>query len=1385
MRKKTGLSIVVVSQNTEDFIPGLLAIVSEIKNQHPVECIIIDNCKSQEITPVIDEYCKKIFIRYIVSTQQKQLPEQLDFWAKKAKHPFLLLLYHPIAITAEVLCQALDRLSSTTDAGAVVLSNGHVDLLDGFILVDRLLFQTLDGMGKPKPGANLAMEFSRRLTERLAKPCITLEVDHPSRPGSIQDVVQAPEKPKELAPITAKVNVSKNNNIQPLLEDHKILLDFLVFLNEKNSDLSAVTEEILYGMQYPDVKSAVSRGEFSSCKSHFERYGKNEGRLYYLPSILKKFTKIYSKVKNSIVIEENLEEAGYDSGKFNIIPFYVSDTIEEHALHCVKYKSICVHAHLFYQDMLPIIIDKLKNIPLPFDIFVSVPKEVDNIGIANRLRHELDLAKNIVVETVTNKGRDVAPFIVQFGKRILTYDYVLHIHTKQSLHNTTLKSWGMDIFDLLLGSKVAVSQILVLLHDRAKIVYPAEQNVYLKNPTGWDGNYTLARDLLDRFTNIDINEFPAVEFAEGSMIWARTSALAEFLSLPLTWDDFPEEPIPADGTLAHALERLLFVLSFDTPGDYFKLCKRDSINDFRFYEEQQDYSQSLVHTDIKVLAYYLPQFHPIPENDAWHGKGFTEWTKVKSATPLFAGHYQQHIPHSDIGYYLLDNPDILRKQADMMRKSGVHGLIFYHYWFTGKLILEEPATMLLQNPDIDIPFCFCWANENWTKCWDGNEKDILLEQKYSDEDAAMFIEYLIQFFKDPRYMKIDDRPVLYIYRPSSITDVKSYLRIWKEHCIQAGLKAPYVVAVLTRGAASPNEYGMDAGVERVLNDWGNGNIPECKNLLNSYYTLEGSVLNYNDVANYYMNQIPDMDFTYFRSLVPNFDNTARYAAKAILTHQVSPAKFQEWFERLITYAQTLPSDRQYIIVNAWNEWAEGAHLEPDTRFGYGFLNAIGRGLSKQPYANKELPDVTIAPQTTLHLEIPEFIEQALVDDSFFKRKFLHTLGQATVFGRCVVTAKQSIVTALRSIFPNCPVLPSEKPGNTALVVQFRKPAFLASDCLENMLRSATYHRDSIILSNYYDSSLNLTPIEKNGSVGTLAAYDNALALLPPTRNGNIKLCTQARTFVTQCTVTPEAELPEVTTIVRIHPGYSLISLRNALLSLLAMHSCVVKPFLAVQNFTSEMRKDLEDLLNTIFSSQKYYHIEYFNDAVLTDLRTRMLNESIKMAKTPYVGYLDFDDLLMNDAYHYLISQLKRSKRSVAFGRVFLTNYYNQTQELVARNKTYEYGFSYSDFITNNCFPLHSFIIDKTNLDFTSVKYHDKMVFMEDYYFLMQILTRDNAHWEGLRENHYIGDYIHSLDYTHSLACADENERNKIINSDIFKWCTQRLEDLRVELQTKN
>lgn len=1075
------------------------------------------------------------------------------------------------------------------------------------------------------------------------------------------------------------------------------------------------------------------------------------------------------------------------SSRLNIVPYYLDPNPHQKAPVVDKDMQLAVHVHLHYIDMLETILERLKNIPVPFDLYISINTFKDHKEIHSDCVSYLGNLRNIYIERVPNRGRDIAPMIVQFGERLSQYDVIGHFHTKKSPHNVSLSSWSDELFNILLGKKdddtYTVGQILNLLKQRAKIVFPQESTRIVKTPNGWGDNFDIARDLVEKYAKFSFDENLQIAFPEGFMFWARGSALREFLNLPLSFDDFPVEPIPSDGTIAHALERLILPFAEQSDGEFIRLYQTDSIKDYRYFENQKDYAAELENSDVKVLSYYLPQFHPTPENDEWHGTGFTELTKVRATNPLFEGHYQQHIPHRDSGYYMLDNPDILRKQAEQMRKSGVYGQVFYHYWFGGRMILEEPARMLLENKDIPMRFCFCWANENWTRRWDGNESEILLGQSYSPQDAKAFIDYLIPFFKDERYIKSNGRPLLFVYRPSHIETAQDYVAIWREACKAAGLKEPYVVAVLTRGATDPREFGMDAGVERVLHDWTNGCVPDIKDRLKQYLPMKGSVLSYPEVAEFYSAQKDPKDYTYFRSIVPMWDNTPRYGVEGIMLHGGTPAVFQRWLENLIDYSRKhLSTDERFVLVNAWNEWAEGAHLEPDTRHGYAYLNSVGRALTGTPYSSLFNEEAALGPDVKVLLSIPEIVIDKLDADPVLFEKFVGCLNKSTLFEKAAVS---TTAPGLSKLVGKC--VPLE--GKPDYTIEFRAPCLFAITTLEKMLRTAV-KSNSAVIPNTYGMDGPFAEVTENGSTNWDNLYLSPMIAIPSSvlNDGfsNIRMRTDARCFVTWPSSTKVNKRPRVNTIIRIHNSADFNELRNALYCLLAMVGCNVSPLIATQDLTADRRAELNDLLSEFCwgSYSQPTVMEFTSPDGISDLRSKMLNEALKSLKTGYAAFLDYDDLIFPSAYKWLIDRLRQTRKAVSFGRVYVTRYETKRQVFIDRAKVYEYGYSYDEFVRDNHAPIHSFIIDLDRVDVSNVTYFDDHKYMEDYYLMLQLLTRENADWQSLKVNKYIGDYIHATDRAHTLALMCDTERNSRLKDEDYRRCAERIEALRKDLLSR-
>jgi len=344
---------------------------------------------------------------------------------------------------------------------------------------------------------------------------------------------------------------------------------------------------------------------------------------------------------------------------------------------------------------------------------------------------------------------------------------------------------------------------------------------------------------------------------------------------------------------------------------------------------------------VKLIAFYLPQFHPIPENDEWWGKGFTEWTNVTKAEPLFEGHYQPHLP-ADMGFYDLRVPEVMQEQALLAKAYGIDGFCYHYYWFSGKRLLERPLDDMLKNPAVDMPFCLCWANENWTRRWDGDNKKILIAQEYRPEDDAAFINDLLPYFEDPRYIRLDGAPLLIVYAPQHLPDKRRMTDAWRKRCRDLGVGEVHLCAALIHGNKTKPE-GFDSSVDFPPHNHGSPPRNASVRFTEKYeHSFCGNVLEYQAIARHFLSQ-SHKGGGHFRTVFPSWDNTARTGVRANVVIHSSPENYEIWLaESMKKAADELPDGKRMVFINAWNEWAEGCHLEPDRQHGRAYLEATNR-----------------------------------------------------------------------------------------------------------------------------------------------------------------------------------------------------------------------------------------------------------------------------------------------------------------------------------------------------------------------------------------------------------------------------------------------------------
>lgn len=346
-------------------------------------------------------------------------------------------------------------------------------------------------------------------------------------------------------------------------------------------------------------------------------------------------------------------------------------------------------------------------------------------------------------------------------------------------------------------------------------------------------------------------------------------------------------------------------------------------------------------TDVKALAFYLPQFHTFPENDMWWGKGFTEWTNTRKGMPQFEGHYQPRVPHADIGYYDLTDIEVMRKQAEMAKKHGIWGFCFYYYWFSGKRLMEKPVDYLLEHPEIDMPFCLCWANENWTRTWDGLSQNVLIKQEYTIEDRNLFIEDLKKYIADPRYIRIKEKPLILVYDPSQIPDCKEVFEAWRIKAREEKI-GEILIWICRKSNCTAESLGLLEYIDGEVDFPPHNMCHEPMRVKNVKLSNGKSAVLFS-YKKLVKTQEVLLKYKTRKEIVPvhhtctmGWDNAARRSNDWLTLYGFSLKYLYRWMRAIVKNARVeLGEEERFVFINAWNEWAEGTYLEPDEKYGSG------------------------------------------------------------------------------------------------------------------------------------------------------------------------------------------------------------------------------------------------------------------------------------------------------------------------------------------------------------------------------------------------------------------------------------------------------------------
>jgi lipopolysaccharide biosynthesis protein len=402
-----------------------------------------------------------------------------------------------------------------------------------------------------------------------------------------------------------------------------------------------------------------------------------------------------------------------------------------------------------------------------------------------------------------------------------------------------------------------------------------------------------------------------------------------------------------------------------------------------------------------LIAFYLPQFHPITDNDEWWGKGFTEWRNVSRALPQFEGHAQPRLP-ADLGYYDLRIVDTMRQQAKLASEYGIGAFCFYFYWFSGRTLLEQPLRQWLDDPTLELPFCLCWANENWSRRWDGRSDDILIAQRHSAEDDLAFIAHIAAYLRDSRYLRVEGKPLLLVYRPDLLPDPRQTAQRWRTWCRANQIGEIHIAYVQGFERPDPRDIDFDAAVEFPPNLSNPANLSADQRLINREFA--GQVLDWRELAADYCSR-PMPAYTLYPGVNAGWDNEPRRPGKGRVYLHAAPRRYRDWLQTTITSRLAgKPASERLVFINAWNEWAEGAVLEPDAALGHAWLDATRRALQHAAAPATASDFASIPPCVVIHAWYPDVFDE-----------LLGSLQATRLPWRIVVTTTADKVDAVRAV----------------------------------------------------------------------------------------------------------------------------------------------------------------------------------------------------------------------------------------------------------------------------------------------------------------------------------------------------------------------------------